>query len=187
MDNMALSGSDIIQTFLEVTPLHSMFRSVRGLKFVSKLVDTKAGKTVETIANKYGTVKEQLADRIDDIVSFGIDNVNKLPRLTRRKQVLDIGGRVVISSALEGAEEGISYIKGQRYINRDFDSDPNLLKSWAKNIGTGARSIFAAITPWDPVYSDDEEFLENFKGGALLGGIMTGAIGTATSIQPVNR
>jgi hypothetical protein len=37
------------------------------------------------------------------------------------------------------------------------------------------------------VYSDDEEFLENFKGGALLGGIMTGAIGTATSIQPVNR
>lgn len=187
MDNMALSGSDIIQTFLEVTPLHSMFRSVRGLKFVSKLVDTKAGKTVETIANKYGTVKEQLADRIDDIVSFGIDNVNKLPRLTRRKQVLDIGGRVVISSALEGAEEGTQYIKGQRYINRDFDSDPNLLKSWAKNIGTGARSIFAAITPWDPVYSDDEEFLENFKGGALLGGIMTGAIGTATSIQPVNR
>ena len=187
MDNMALSGSDIIQTFLEVTPLHSMFRSVRGLKFVSKLADTKAGKTVETIANKYGTVKEQLADRIDDIVSFGIDNVNKLPRLTRRKQVLDIGGRVVISSALEGGEEGTQYIKGQRYINRDFDSDPNLLKSWAKNIGTGARSIFAAITPWDPVYSDDEEFLENFKGGALLGGIMTGAIGTATSIQPVNR
>lgn len=185
MDNMALSGSDIIQTFLEVTPLHSMFRSVRGLRFVSKLADTKAGKTVETIANKYGTVKEQLADRIDDIVSFGIDNVNKLPRLTRRKQVLDIGGRVVISSALEGGEEGTQYIKGQRYMNRDFDSDPNLLKSWAKNIGTGARSIFAAITPWDPVYSDDEEFLENFKGGALLGGIMAGA--TATSIQPVNR
>lgn len=187
MDNMALSGSDIVQTFLEVTPLHQIAKDVRGFKLLKSLANTKAGKTVETVANKYGTIKEQLADRIDDVVSFGIDNVDKLPRLTRRKQILDIGGRVVISSALEGAEEGTQYIKGQRYINRDFDSDPNLLKSWAKNIGTGARSIFAAITPWDPVYSDDEEFLENFKGGALLGGIMTGAIGTATSIQPVNR
>lgn len=187
MDNMALSGSDIVQTFLEVTPLHQIAKDVRGFKLLKSLANTKAGKTVETVANKYGTIKEQLADRIDDVVSFGIDNVDKLPRLTRRKQILDIGGRVVISSALEGAEEGTQYIKGQRYINRDFDSDPNLLKSWAKNIGTGARSIFAAITPWDPVYSDDEEFLEKFKGGALLGGIMTGAIGTATSIQPVNR
>ena len=187
MDNMALSGSDIVQTFLEVTPLHQIARDIRGFKMLKSLANTKAGKAVETVANKYGTIKEQLADRIDDVVSFGIDNVNKLPRLTRRKQVLDIGGRMVISSALEGAEEGTQYIKGQRYIDRDFDSDPNLLKSWAKNIGTGARSIFAAITPWDPVYSDDEEFLENFKGGALLGGIMTGAIGTVTSIQPVNR
>lgn len=187
IDNMALAGSDIVQTFLEVTPLHQIAKDVRGFKLLKSLANTKAGKTVETVANKYGTIKEQLADRIDDVVSFGIDNVDKLPRLTRRKQILDIGGRVVISSALEGAEEGTQYIKGQRYINRDFDSDPNLLKSWAKNIGTGARSIFAAITPWDPVYSDDEEFLENFKGGALLGGIMTGAIGTATSIQPVNR
>lgn len=187
IDNMALSGSDIVQTFLEITPLHQIARDVRGLKTLKNLANTKAGKAAETISNKYGTIKEQLADRIDDVVSFGIDNINKLPKLTRRKQVLDIGGRIVISSALEGAEEGIQYIKGQRYINKDFDSDPTLLKSWAKNIGTGARSIFAAITPWDPVYSDDEEFLENFKGGALLGGIMTGAISTAASIQPVNR
>lgn len=187
IDNMALSGSDIVQTFLEITPLHQIARDVRGLKTLKNLANTKAGKVAETISNKYGTIKEQLADRIDDVVSFGIDNINKLPKLTRRKQVLDIGGRIVISSALEGAEEGTQYIKGQRYINKDFDSDPTLLKSWAKNIGTGARSIFAAITPWDPVYSDDEEFLENFKGGALLGGIMTGAISTAASIQPVNR
>lgn len=187
IDNMALSGSDIVQTFLEITPLHQIARDVRGLKTLKNLANTKAGKAAETISNKYGTIKEQLADRIDDVISFGIDNVNKLPKLTRRKQVLDIGGRIVISSALEGAEEGTQYIKGQRYIDKDFDSDPTLLKSWAKNIGTGARSIFAAITPWDPVYSDDEEFLENFKGGALLGGIMTGAISTAASIQPVNR
>jgi hypothetical protein len=94
---------------------------------------------------------------------------------------------MVISGMLEGVEEGVLYIKGQRYIDRDFDPNPNLAKSWAKNLGTGARAIFAAITPWDPVYSDDEEFLENFKGGAILGGLMTGVIGTATSIQPLNK
>lgn len=185
-DNMALSGSDIVQTFLEVTPLSKMFRQVRGLKALEKLANTKVGKTAETVANKYGTVKEQIADRIDDVVAFGIDNVDKLPRLTMRKKVLDLGGRMVISGLLEGAEEGVQYIKGQRYIDRDFDPNPNLVKSWAKNIGTGSRAIFAAITPWDPVYSDDQEFLENFKGGAILGGMMTGVVGTATSIQPMN-
>lgn len=82
---------------------------------------------------------------------------------------------------MEGAEEGTQYMKGQDYINRHFEEDPNLAKSFIKNIGSGARSIFAAITPWDSVYSDDAEFLENFKGGALLGGLMTGGIGAATT------
>jgi hypothetical protein len=78
-----------------------------------------------------------------------------LPRLTRRKAIKDIAGRIVITSALEGAEEGVQYIKGQRYIDGDFESDPNLISSYVRNLGTGARSVFAAITPWDPVYSDD--------------------------------
>nr|DAO43142.1 MAG TPA: hypothetical protein [Caudoviricetes sp.] len=82
---MALSGSDIVQTFLEITPLHQIARDVRGLKTLKNLANTKAGKAAETISNKYGTIKEQLADRIDDVVSFGIDNINKLPKLTRRK------------------------------------------------------------------------------------------------------
>lgn len=82
---------------------------------------------------------------------------------------------------MEGAEEGTQYMKGQDYINRHFEEDPNLAKSFIKNIGSGARSIFAAITPWDSVYSDDAEFLENFKGGALLGGLMTGGIGAVTT------
>lgn len=186
-DNMALSVGDIAQSFLEVVPMGNMIKKIRGIKSLEKITNSKLAKTAEVAADKLGSVKEQLADRIDDVISFGIDNINKLPRKTIRKHVIDLGGRIAISSALEGAEEGIQYIKGQRYIDRDFDSDPNLVKSWVKNIETGARSIFAAVTPWDPVYSDDEEFLENFKGGALLGGIMTGGIGTVASIQPVSR
>lgn len=169
-DNMALSTWGATRTMLEVVPLGKMAKSVRGLK---------------TLANKYvkrkGFLKGKLAERIDDITSFGIDSVDKLPKKTKRKAILDLGGRILISSAIEGAEEGTQYMKGQDYINRHFEEDPNLAKSFIKNIGTGARSIFAAITPWDSVYSDDAEFLENFKGGALLGGLMTGGIGAATT------
>lgn len=169
-DNMALSTWDATQTMLEVVPLGKVAKSVRGLK---------------TLANKYdkgkGFLKGKLAERIDDITSFGIDSVDKLPKKTKRKAILDLGGRILISSAMEGAEEGTQYMKGQDYINRHFEEDPNLAKSFIKNIGSGARSIFAAITPWDSVYSDDAEFLENFKGGALLGGLMTGGIGAATT------
>lgn len=169
-DNMALSTWDATQTMLEVVPLGKMAKSVRGLK---------------TLANKYdkgkGFLKGKLAERIDDITSFGIDSVDKLPKKTKRKAILDLGGRILISSAMEGAEEGTQYMKGQDYINRHFEEDPNLAKSFIKNIGSGARSIFAAITPWNSVYSDDAEFLENFKGGALLGGLMTGGIGAATT------
>lgn len=169
-DNMALSAWDATQTMLEVVPLGKMAKSVRGLK---------------TIAEKYdkgkGFLKGEFAKRIDDVASFGIDSVDKLPKITKRKAVLDLGGRILISSAMEGAEEGTQYMKGQDYIDRYFEENPNLAKSFIKNIGSGARSIFAAITPWDSVYSDDAEFMENFKGGALLGGLMTGGIGAATS------
>ena len=169
-DNMALSTWDATQTMLEVIPLGKMAKSVRGLK---------------TLANKYdkgkGFLKGKLAERIDDITSFSIDSVDKLPKKTKRKAILDLGGRILISSAMEGAEEGTQYMKGQDYINRHFEEDPNLAKSFIKNIGSGVRSIFAAITPWDSVYSDDAEFLENFKGGALLGGLMTGGIGAVTT------
>lgn len=169
-DNMALSTWDATQTMLEVVPLGKIAKSVRGLK---------------TLANKYDKGKDflkgKLAERIDDITSFGIDSVDKLPKKTKRKAILDLGGRILISSAMEGAEEGTQYMKGQDYINRHFEEDPNLAKSFIKNMGSGARSIFAAITPWDSVYSDDAEFMENFKGGALLGGLMTGGIGAATS------
>ena len=186
IDNMALSGSDIVQTVLEVTPLGPIAKKVRGLSSLKKLADSKYGKAAQVIASKTGNLKQQLADRIDDVVAFGIESIDKLPKLTRRKAIKDIAGRIVITSALEGAEEGVQYIKGQRYIEGDFESDPNLISSYLSNLGTGARSIFAAITPWDPVYSDDQEFMENFKGGALLGGLMTSVIGTATSIKPLN-
>lgn len=170
-DNMALSTVDIAQQAIEVIPLASMARKIKGLKTL-----------VDKGVKKYRGIQTSLSDRIDDVTSFGIENIDKLPSRTKRKVITDLGGRILISSMLEGQEEGVQYIKGQRYINNEFDPDPNLAKSFVKNLGTGARSIFAAITPWDPVYSDDKEFMENFKGGALLGGLMTGVFGAPSAV-----
>jgi hypothetical protein len=169
-DNMALSTWDATQTMLEVIPIGKIAKNIKGLKTLSKSYDK--GKDF---------LKGKLAQRIDDVASFGLDNVNKLPKLTKRKAVIDLGGRVLVSAAMEGAEEGTQYIKGQEYINRQFEENPNVIKSFFKNLGTGTRAMFAAITPWDSVYSDDKEFMENFKGGAILGGLMTGGIGAATT------
>lgn len=173
-DNMALSVSDITQTALEVVPIGAIAKKVKGLNTLTKK------------AEKLGGISEKLGKRIDEVTAYGIEAVDKLPKLTKRKAIRDLGGRILITSALEGAEEGVQYIKGQRYVDNEFDKDPNIVKSWVNNLGTGARSIFAAITPWDPVYSDDQEFMENFKGGALLGGLMTSVVGGASTYAQTN-
>lgn len=176
IDNMALSISDVAQQAIEVVPIGSMAKKVKGLKTLA-----------EKGAKLRKGLQEQLSNRIDDITSFGLDNVGRLPIRTKRRAITDLGGRILVSGILEGAEEGVQYIKGQRYVDNNFDADPNLVKSFIRNIGTGARAIFAAITPWDPVYSNDQEFMENFKGGALLGGLMTTVYGAPSAVMQVNN
>lgn len=176
IDNMALSISDVAQQAIEVVPIGSVAKKVKGLKTLA-----------EKGAKLRKGLQEQLSNRIDDITSFGLDNVGRLPIRTKRRAITDLGGRILVSGILEGAGEGIQYIKGQRYIDNNFDADPNLVKSFIRNIGTGARAVFAAITPWDPVYSNDQEFMENFKGGALLGGLMTTVYGAPSAAIQINN
>ena len=157
LDNMALSASDIAQTALAVVPI----------KFSSTV----------------GRLNKAVSDRVNRVLSYGLDKVDELSTLTRRKAVIDLGGRMAVSSLMEGMEEGTQYIKGQNYINRDFNPDANLVERWLTNTGTGIRSAFATLTPWDPIYSDDKELMESFKGGMLLGGIMTGIYGAGPAIH----
>lgn len=170
-DNMALSTMDAAELALQVMPLGKIAKVVTSIPGI--------GKAAAKTASYAGDLRSQLSKRINDVVTYGLEGIDKMPKRRTVQRLVDLGGRIGITALSEGAEEGIQYIKGQRFIDNEFDKDPNILKSFVKNIGTGARSIFAAITPWDPVYSDDEEFMENFKGGALLGGLMTGAMGGA--------
>ena len=181
LDNMALSTVDIAQTMLEVMPFK--FGKIgkvalEGVQAASKGAG-KAAKAARTIG-KLGKFRSALSKRIDDVTAYGLNKVEDLSAFTMRKAVRDLGGRMAVSSVLEGMEEGTQYIKGQTFLEEDFDPDKSIAERWFDNTLTGIRSLFAALTPWDPVYSDDKEFMENFKGGMLLGGIMTGGIGAVT-------
>ena len=87
LDNMMLSAVDIVQTVIEVTPF-------------------KLGKLVPKGLTK------ALTDRANKVLSYGLDKVDDLSRYTRRKAIVDYGSRILVSSALEGMEEGTQYIKG---------------------------------------------------------------------------
>ena len=174
LDNMALSASDVAQTMIEVMPF--------GFGKIAKAMK------LDKLATPLGKFRQGLSKRIDDVVTYGLDKADDLSTLTWRRAVKDLGGRILVSSFMEGAEEGVQYIKGQNYINGNYDKDANIVERWLDNTVDGARSIFAALTPWDPIYSTDKEFMDNFKGGMLLGGIMTGIYGGATStVNTVNQ
>lgn len=167
LDNMALSASDVAQTMIEVMPF--------GFGKIAKAMK------LDKLAAPLGRFRQGLSKRIDDVVAYGLDKADDLSTLTWRRAVKDLGGKMLVSGFMEGAEEGTQYIKGQNYINGKYDKDAGILERWFDNTVDGARSIFAALTPWDPIYSTDKQFMDNFKGGMLLGGIMTGLYGGAAS------
>lgn len=174
LDNMALSASDVAQTMIEIIPF--------GFGKIAKAMK------LDKLAAPLGKFRQGLSKRINDVVAYGLDKADDLSTLTWRRAVKDLGGRMLVSSFMEGAEEGVQYIKGQNYINGNYDKDANIVERWLDNTVDGARSIFAALTPWDPIYSTDKEFMDNFKGGMLLGGIMTGIYGGAASaVNTVNQ
>lgn len=173
--NMALSASDIAQTALAIVPWGKSISSLKKLGKFGKVL----GKSEESIKG----IRKQLSDRIDDVTAFGLDNVKKLPNITTRKAVRDLGGRILLSSVLEGAEEGSQYIFGDKLLNKELDTDASIASNIANTYLTMGRAIVSGLTPFDPIYSSDEEFMENFKGGALLGGIMTGGLSAIPTAQ----
>ena len=168
-DNMALSTWDIAQDVLTVFPLGKI------AKVAKSVVPSKLIKGLD----KANDMRQQVSRRIDDVVSYGLEGLDKLPNKRTRKRLMDLGGRLVLSASLEGAEEGTQYMLSKDMQAGIYDADAGLFNRWLHNVGRGARSLYAALTPFDPVYSNDAEFIENFKGGALLGGIMTAGVGGA--------
>ena len=177
-DNMALSTVDVVQDLLAVVPLGKMLKSIGSVMPNKVLSTTKKAKKL------YDSSKE----RLEDVLDYGLEGMNKIPKKNIRKRIVDLGGRMVLSSVLEGSEEGTQYMLSKDYEKGIYDNDANIISRWIDNVGRGIRSTYAALTPWDGVYSSDREFMENYKGGALLGGIMTGVYGgISTAIDVRNQ
>ena len=170
--NMALSGWDIAENVLQVMPIGIL---AKGSKAIGKITSKATG------------LKGAISKRIDDVVMAGIDRVpTNLARITKRKAIASIAGRTVLTGIGEGAEEGTQYIRGKEYERGAYDDrEDNYLEAIVGNIGVGARSVFAALTPFDSAYSSDKEFLDNFKGGALLGGLTTAVVSPLAAYKPL--
>ena len=182
MDNMALSTFDIVQTAAELAPL-GLGQIAKYKRSIGNTVD-KARKAINKAKDvaTLGRLRRSISNRIDDVLKFGIDKASKLPTYNLRRKIKEGINRLLITSTLEGVEEGTQYIIGDKYSKGDYDIDAGYLERWLRNTTTGVRSLYAALTPFDPVYSNDKEFMENFKSGVLLGGIMgSPAIATTTA------
>lgn len=184
LDNMALSASDVAQTMIEVMPF-GFGKIAKAFKSAVAPITRATG--LNKVGNVLGKFRNNLSKRIDDVVAYGLDKADDLSTLTWRKYVKDLGGKMLVSGFMEGAEEGVQYMKGMNYLNGEYDTDASIIERWFDNSLDGARSIFAALTPWDPIYSTDKEFMDNFKGGMLLGGLMTGIYGSIPGAIEANK
>ena len=175
-DMWAVMGDAVFDTALQLMPVGKLAKTARLGKY---------GKPVKQLADKTATLRDAISNKIDDIIYFGLDKTAKgLAAHTVRDYVLDIAGRSLLSMGTEMIEESNQYLNGQKYMNDQYDEDQSHFESVWDNLTQGAKSLYSFVAPWDTALSSDEEWLKNARGGALLGGLMTGAVrtlGNATS------
>lgn len=83
-------------------------------------------------------------------------------------------------STVEASEEGTQGIWTDEFVKGEYDGeyandsfidaigDGQVFSDLAENVGTRLRSLYAAITPYDSEYSDDEKLFEQMVSGFLL-------------------
>ena len=177
-DMWAVTGDAVFDTALQLMPIGSIAKTTRLGKF---------GKKTKQFADKTAELSDKLSKKIDDIKYFGLEkSVQNLAAQTRRDYVFDIATRSMMSMGTEMMEESNQYLNGQKYMQDKYGDGQNHFESVWDNLTQGAKSLYSFLAPWDTALSSDEEWLKNARGGALLGGLMTGtvrAVGNARSTQ----
>lgn len=178
-NNMMLSGWDVVQTAIDVFPLSrvwsSVGKNVRKLVNASKYAD-KVSSAERALSNARG-IGQKINQKLNQAAMFGLskDVSSIIGRRSAIKQLLDIGGNVIVSSLGEGIEEGSQFIFSKDYETGKYGINPSFLTSAISTFGAGARSAMAYVgIPWDPELVGDDELIDSMKGGMLLGGLMTG-------------
>lgn len=177
-DNMMLSISDVGQDLLMVAPW-------------SKVISKSA--TATNAIGKLGSVKNKLSN----LITYGLEKTpNTLNKRLGAKTVQSFVGRTATTAFMEGTEEGVQYIKGQDYIDEKHrEQEPSYWIAAINDISAAGKSTFGILgaatsylgIPIKSELANDKEFIKNWKGGALLGGLMSGAISGVATVYDYNK
>lgn len=122
--------------------------------------------------------------------SIADDVFPKLEKQVLAGKVANIAGAFGVTAMAEAAEEGTQYLnaKDAEKILRDVEKDDpgfittttNLFVNDLKKRGQVFKAVLSNFGLADSPLQNDAEFWANYKGGLILGGLMTGA---TTSIR----
>jgi hypothetical protein len=195
---MATAGGDVLEAALMVTPYGALAKKskVLGRAIAGAAVGAAAGEFAgfgvpgSIIGGAGGAVMAQVpfarrlwnktfktAQQIED---------NILPKLEHQivlDKVMHGVGAFGATALAEAAEEGTQYLNSldAEKILTKADDDlslrnmKNLFVNDLKKRGEVFNAVLSQIGLTDSPYQNDQEFWSNWKGGLILGGLMTGA------------
>ena len=173
--NNTLMTSDLLESAIMVMPVGKLLPVIKPLsKAITKVGETTVGK----VAAKVFAPRQYISDLADKVGVWGIKKFEKdAGAQIAKKGVFDkvtgIGGKLGLVTLTEAQEEGVQDMIRDSFNKNNSDESQSAIGMWLDNTGRAFRSTYAAFTPWDPVYSSDKQFINDYKGGALLGGFMS--------------
>ena len=197
-DMMATAGGDVLEAALMVTPYGALAgkSKVIGRAIAGAAVGAAAGEFAgfgvpgSIIGGAGGAAFAQIpfARRLWNKTFKTVQQIEDkvLPKL-ERQIVLDKTmhgvGAFGATALAEAAEEGTQYLNSldaEKILNQADDdlglrNMKNLFVNDLKKRGEVFNAVLSQIGLTDSPYQSDQEFWSNWKGGLILGGLMTGA------------
>lgn len=197
-DMMATAGGDVLEAALMVTPYGALANKskVIGRGIAGAAIGATAGEFAgfgvpgSIIGGAGGAMMAQLpfARRLWNKTFKTVQQIEDkvLPKLERQivlDKVMHGVGAFGATALAEAAEEGTQYLNSldAEKILTKADDDlslrnmKNLFVNDLKKRGEVFNAVLSQIGLTDSPYQTDQEFWSNWKGGLILGGLMTGA------------
>lgn len=197
-DMMATAGGDVLEAALMVTPYGALAKKSKmlGRAIAGAAVGAAAGEFAgfgvpgSIIGGAGGAVMAQVpfARRLWNKTFKTVQQIedNILPKLEHQivlDKVMHGVGAFGATALAEAAEEGTQYLNSldAEKILTKADDDlslrnmKNLFVNDLKKRGEVFNAVLSQIGLTDSPYQNDQEFWSNWKGGLILGGLMTGA------------
>ncbi len=198
-DMMATAGGDVLEAALMATPYGALAnrskvigRAVAGAAVGATIGEFSGfGVPGSVIGGISGGALAQVpfARRLWNKTFKTVQQIEDkvLPRLEKQivsDKVMHAAGAFGSTALAEAAEEGTQYLNSldaekildQADDDLDLRSMKNLFINDLKKRGEVFNTVLSQIGLTDSPYQNDQEFWSNWKGGLVLGGLMTGAM-----------